>query len=184
MYIKEIESLLEEGYAEEVQENEIAWFLPHHGVAHPRKPGKVRVVFDCRSRMKGVGLNGVIYSGPNVINSLVDILLRLCLHKNFGVGDVEAMFMRIEMSHADRRYFGFMHWLLGTPKVEKNIRYFVMTRHIFGATSSPFVACESLKRVVVRSEEEEKKLCTESVYVDDTIIAMDDGGQVTNLLLF
>lgn len=117
MYDVEISKLFEENYAVEVQD-EIAWFLPHHGVHHPRKPDKVRVVFDCKVRLQGIGLNDIIYSGPNIINSLIDVLLQLRIHEHFSSGDVEAMFMRIEMSHADRRYFGFMYWEIGKPKID------------------------------------------------------------------
>ena len=27
-------------------EGDIVWYIPHHGVYHPRKPDKLRVVFD------------------------------------------------------------------------------------------------------------------------------------------
>ena len=30
------------------------WYLPHHGVYHPGKPGKTRVVFDCNAEFHGV----------------------------------------------------------------------------------------------------------------------------------
>ena len=33
------------------------WYLPHHGVYHPRKPGKIRVVFHCSASFQGTSLN-------------------------------------------------------------------------------------------------------------------------------
>ena len=47
------DNLLERNYARKVSDNqsnrrgEAVWFLPHHPVFHPKKPGKVRAVFDC-----------------------------------------------------------------------------------------------------------------------------------------
>ena len=32
-------------------------YVPHHRVYHPRKPGQIRVVFDCSAQYKGTSLN-------------------------------------------------------------------------------------------------------------------------------
>lgn len=46
--------ILEEGYARKVPAytqglNCVKWYIPHHGIYHPRKPGKTRVIFSrCR----------------------------------------------------------------------------------------------------------------------------------------
>ena len=36
------------------EENSISWFLPHHPMFHPRKPEKLRVVFDCAAAFAGL----------------------------------------------------------------------------------------------------------------------------------
>ncbi|KAG7508402.1 hypothetical protein JOB18_012288 [Solea senegalensis] len=40
--------------SERVPEEDInktpAWYIPHHGVYHPQKPGNIHVVFDCSAR--------------------------------------------------------------------------------------------------------------------------------------
>jgi len=36
-------------------------YVPHHGVFHPKKPGKIRVVFDCSARYAGTSLNQNCY---------------------------------------------------------------------------------------------------------------------------
>ena len=55
-----------------------AWYVPHHGVYHPHKPGKSRVVFDCSAKFVGLSLNSMLYKGPDLINSLVGVLTRFC----------------------------------------------------------------------------------------------------------
>ena len=54
-YLKDYSSFMEDvikkGYAgksdpKAYQEGK-TWFIPHHGVYHPSKPGKIRIVFDC-----------------------------------------------------------------------------------------------------------------------------------------
>ena len=45
-------------------ENDTQWYLPHHPVKHPHKPGKVRRVCNAASKFKGVSLNDKLLSGP------------------------------------------------------------------------------------------------------------------------
>ncbi|KAJ8404442.1 hypothetical protein AAFF_G00337090 [Aldrovandia affinis] len=57
-YHKDYKTFMDEtitrGDAERVPEKDIsktpAWYIPHHGVYHPQKPGKIRVVFDCSAQ--------------------------------------------------------------------------------------------------------------------------------------
>ena len=43
-------------------------YLPHYGVRYPRKPDKVRVMFDCRANFGGACLNNKLLSGPDLTN--------------------------------------------------------------------------------------------------------------------
>ena len=61
-YTEAIESYLREGYAQEITEEDIqnastVWYLPHHLVVNPRKPGELRVIFDCAAKFNGTFLN-------------------------------------------------------------------------------------------------------------------------------
>ena len=47
-------------------ENDTQWYLPHHPVKHPHKPGKVRRVCNAASKFKGVSLNDKLLSGPDL----------------------------------------------------------------------------------------------------------------------
>ena len=48
---------------------------PHHGVYHPNKPGKIRVVFDLSADYKGRCLNRELLSGRDLTNQIVRVLL-------------------------------------------------------------------------------------------------------------
>ena len=66
-----MKKLIENGYAESVPEISEAdqtshcqgrkkhnnWYIPHHGVYHPKKPNKIRVVFDCAAEYLSESLN-------------------------------------------------------------------------------------------------------------------------------
>ena len=62
-----VEELAAKGYAQRVPQYQKesnfvgkTWFIPHHGVYHPHKPGKIRVVFDCSAKYKGKSLNDLL----------------------------------------------------------------------------------------------------------------------------
>ena len=52
------------------------WYLPHYGVYHPNKPGKIRVVFDLSTDYKGRCLNRELLYGPDLINQIIRVLLK------------------------------------------------------------------------------------------------------------
>ena len=73
--------LITNGYAKLATENGPigkTWYIPHHGIYHPEKPGKLRVVFDCSAKYKGICLNDILLQGPDTTNNLVGLLLRFC----------------------------------------------------------------------------------------------------------
>ena len=63
-YYEVMEGYIENGYAELVDQQEAApddtpqiWYVPHHGVVNPKKPEKLRIVFDCAVQFQGSSLN-------------------------------------------------------------------------------------------------------------------------------
>ena len=52
------------------------WYISHHGVYHPAKPGKIRVVFDCSAEYLGCGLNKQLIPGLDLTNQIVGMLIR------------------------------------------------------------------------------------------------------------
>ena len=58
------------------RESGVVWYLPHHSVTYPKKPGKVRVVFDCAAKYPGTSQNDYVPKGPDLTNLLIGVLLR------------------------------------------------------------------------------------------------------------
>ena len=48
--------------------------IPHFGLYHPRKPDKIRVVFDSAAECDGLSLNKLLLSGPDMTNNLLGVL--------------------------------------------------------------------------------------------------------------
>ena len=73
------------------------WYVPHFGVYHPKKPDKIRVVFDCAAKVEGISLNDFLLQGPEHINDLQGILMRLRKHKVAIMGGIERMFHQFKV---------------------------------------------------------------------------------------
>nr|XP_027235545.1 uncharacterized protein LOC113826820 [Penaeus vannamei] len=71
-FVKE-PAAFERGHAEiapPLKENEECWYLPVFGVYHPKKPSRIRCVFDSAAKFRGTSLNDVLMTGPDLNNSL------------------------------------------------------------------------------------------------------------------
>lgn len=142
-FMKEI---LERGDAEQVT-TECAsgntWYIPHHGVYHPRKSRKLRVVFDCSSRYKNTSLNEHLLTGPDLTNALIGVLCRFRQHPVAIMCDVEKMFHQFVVHEADRDFLRLLWWEEGNLDAEP--KEYRMKVHLFGAASSPKCANYGLK---------------------------------------
>ncbi|XP_075247137.1 uncharacterized protein LOC142340448 [Convolutriloba macropyga] len=121
-------------------EPEKIWYLPHHPVVNPNKPGKVRRVANAAAKFRGQSLNSNLITGPDSLNNLVGILLRFRENPVAILSDVEGMFMQIAIRHEDQSALRFL-W----PN-EEMVNQYQFTRLIFGATCSPFCAIFVLNR--------------------------------------
>ena len=77
--------------------NADSWYLPHHPVLNPTKPGKVRIVFDCAAQYMGHSLNSELLSGPNLTNDLMGVLLRFGKFPIAICADIEEMFLQVNV---------------------------------------------------------------------------------------
>ena len=83
-YKEFMEEILSQGYpkiSKDTRTDEKAWYLPRHGVYHPAKPNKIRVVFDCSAEYLGRSINKELMAGPDLNNQIVFALLLSDLEK-------------------------------------------------------------------------------------------------------
>ena len=171
-YMAFMKEIMDRGDAEkvpnDVMSNNNHWYIPHHGVYHPKKPEKVRVVFDCSARYQGTCINDHLLQGPDLINSLVGVLCRFRQGPIAFTCDVEKMYhqFRVERRHQD--YLRFLWWEDGDlSKAPVDYR---MKVHLFGASSSPGCANFALKRLAKDHQhlgEKAANFLMNDFYVDD-----------------
>ena len=144
---------------------------------------KVRPVMNGKASFKGgCSLNDCLLTGPKVINDLSEVLWQFRQFQFAIGGDVQEMYLRIEMPEEDRPYHRFFFTLYGDDQVteyEANV-------HQFGSASSPFIALFTVK-VHARKKKEELPVASETVIkhsiVDDWLRSfIQQGWAVTAIL--
>ena len=159
-YVSFVDDLFVKGHASEVSVDEVhrddgfLWYLPHHGVIHPRK-NKLRVVLDASARFAGVSLNDRLLPGPDLSSSLIGVLVRFSQERVAFMAD----------------FFRFLWWPQGD--VSKDMVECRMQTHIFGASSSHAVAKYALRKTASDNAEnfspEALMTVKRCFYVDDCL---------------
>lgn len=176
-YTNFVTDIIHKGYARKVPEKQLnredgrVWYLPHHGIYHPKKPDKIRVVYDCSAEYQGTSLNKELYQGPDLTNSLVGVLNRFRQERVAFMTDVESMFYQVRVPESDCDLLRFLWWPEGDLKQE--IQEYQMTVHLFGATSSPSCANFALRKTaednVMDYDPEVINTVKRNFYVDDCL---------------
>ena len=188
-YFEFMRKLFENGHAEPVPENEVVpkgacWYLPHFGVYHPRKPGKIRVVFDSAAETDGVSLNKLLLSGPDLTNSLLGVLLRFRRGPVALMTDIEQMFHSFIVSEDHRDFLRFFWYKDNSP--DQEVIEYRMKVHLFGNTSSPAIATCGLRKTALDGEQEygtdAREFVEKDFYVDDGLKSMSNSEEAIDLL--
>ena len=172
-----IDNLLNKSYARKVPPERLCKsdgkvrYIPHHGVYHPHKPGKVRVVFDCSCKYKGKSLNDHLLTGPDLSSHLLGVLMRFREQPVAFMADIEAMFYQVRIPDSDSDFLRFLWWTDGD--LTKDPEEYQMLVHVFGAASSP--SCSNFALLKTAEDNEAKfdsdviNIVKRNFYVDDCL---------------
>ncbi len=183
-----IKDIIARGDAERVPEMELsnqpAWYIPHHGVYNPQKPGKICIVFDCSARFQNTSLNEHLLTGPDLTNTLVGVLCRFRKGQVAIMCDVERMFHQFYVAPKDRDYFRFLWWEEGNMEAPPSV--FQMKVHLFGAASSPGCANFGLKYLTSQGEgkfiQATVKFIQRNFYFVDGLASVDTEAEAIQLV--
>ena len=177
-YAKTISEDLEKGYVIPIQDAHMVeqwsdkeWYLPHHPVINPNKPVKVRRVQNRGAKFHGT-LNKSLLTGPDLLQNLIHVLLRLH-HLQFAVSaDIEGVFVKVGVPDCDQPLLRFL-W---REDPTTNVVVYQHTRHIFGAKDSPTCANYALQRTARDNNgqyPEATKAVPEKFYMDDYLDSVE-----------
>ena len=188
-YLDFMQKLFDNGHGETVRDTELSpttlrWYLPHFGVYHPQKPGKICVVFDSAAETKGASLNKMLLSGPDLTNGLLGILIRFCQQPVAFMADIKQMFhsFLVQENHRDLlRFF----WYKDNNLV-KELTEYRMKVYVFGNTSSPAIATYCLRETAEVGEQEfssdAKDFVDNNFYVNNGLKSIADSSKAIDLL--
>ncbi|XP_055920890.1 uncharacterized protein LOC129952362 [Eupeodes corollae] len=168
----QIEEYLRKQYARKLSKEELrkhsspVWYLPIFPVVNHNKPDKVRLVWDAAAAVNGVSLNSMLLSGPDIVPSLLSVLLRFRERKVAICGDIKEMFHQVWIRDSDQHAQRFLWRNKDTKEVEE----FVMQVMTFGSTCSPFCAQfakNTNARIYIEEFPRAVKAIIENHYVDD-----------------
>ena len=83
------------------------WYVPHHPVLNPNKPGKIWRVLNCASKFHGKSLNNSLLVRPDLLQKLLFVLMRFREHKCAVSTNIEGLFMQVGSLQSDHRYLRF-----------------------------------------------------------------------------
>lgn len=182
-----MEEMIIKGDAEQapaILSGETVWYIPHHGVYHPQKPNKLRVVFDCSAKFRGISLNDTLLTGPDLTNSLVGVLCRFRKEPVAVTCDIEKMFHQFLVPPDERNYLRFLWWEGGD--LEKEPQEYRMAVHLFGATSSPGCANFGLKYLAQQHKvnyPSASAFIEKNFYVDDGLTSVPSTSEAKELIM-
>lgn len=184
----QIRKYVEKNYAHDITPEELCtdsskvWYLPINIVVNPKKPGKVRLVWDAAAKVENVSLNSMLLKGPDQLVSLPTVLSNFRQRRVAISGDVEEMFHQIRIRKEDTQAQRFL-W---RDNAADPPRILVMDVATFGAACSP---CSSLYVKNVNAEEFRNQFprAVDAIvynhYVDDLLDSCDNEEEAIELAI-
>ena len=180
MYTETMTDNIKKGYPRKLSYKEANTISPrtnyitHHCVTNINKPNKLRIVFDAAAKFSNTSLNQHLLKGPDLLNSLVGILLRFREGQYAIIGDIEAMYHQVKVLKEDTDSLRFL-W---RENFNASIDEYILCVHIFGKFDSPCCANWALKRTAIDNKPKFSLRAIEAVlehfYMDDYLDCFPD----------
>ena len=144
-YSENIEDDFSKGYKVRVDKtdcfkvsNRREWYLPHH----QSKPNKIRRELNGAAKFQGSPLNNALLTAPDLLQSLIHILIRFRQHPYAASADIEGMFLQVGVIPDDRPSLRFL-W---REDPASKVAVFQYVRNIFVSDDSPTCEKYALRR--------------------------------------
>ncbi|XP_055590276.1 uncharacterized protein LOC129742402 [Uranotaenia lowii] len=184
----QIADYLAKGYAHKTTPSELSsadpakvWYLPLGIVTNPKKPEKLRLIWDASARVQNISFNSMMLKGPDLLSSLPAVLYRFRTRRVAICGDLKEMFHQIKIKEDDKSAQRFL-WR-DNPSDKPTI--YTMDVATFGAACSPCSA-QYVKNINAYEHEQQFPAAVEAIvyghYVDDYLDSRDNEEEIIKLI--
>lgn len=186
---RQIREYLDNKYIHEVTPDEMksadpnkVWHLPLGAVRNPKKPGKIRLVWDAAAKVGNVSLNSMLLKGPDQLKPLASVLCGFRERPVAVCGDLKQMFHQFRIRQDDVQSQRFLY----RDNPSEEVKTFAMDVGSFGATCSPCQAqyIKNLNATEHAAEfPEAAKAIVDKHYVDDYLDSFDSEAEAIKVAL-
>ena len=124
-------------------------------------------MFDASCASDGPSLNDCLYSGPNLLSKIFDILLRFRFNFIAILADIKQAFLNVEISKEHRDFLRFLWYENVNSESDAKLIVYRFLRVIFGVTSSPFLLIRHHVSKYLFCDQQFVEWLLEDLYVDD-----------------
>ena len=186
IYNKAIADMRTRGVARKIGSTELAthdgpvFYIPHHGVKKPDSDD-IRVVMNSSISFMGHVLNEYWAKGPDVINSLVGVILKFRAELYAFAGDISKMYNAVKTTPLVQHTHRIL-WQDGDTTREPD--QYALTTVTFGDKPGGSIATVAMRKTAEMSETthpRESDIIQNESYVDDILSSVSEESEVLNL---
>ena len=145
-------------------------YFSHHEVLRPdSKTAPVRIVFNSSANYMGHGLNEYWAKGPDLLNSLLGVLVRFRENDTALMGDIKKMYHSVKTKPIEQHMHRFLWRDMDTRRETDT---YIIQRVSFGDKPSGTIATVALTKTAEMSQEEylqAARIIRENIYMHDII---------------
>ena len=149
-------------------------FIPHRPVIKTAEnvTTKVRIVLNCSLKVDDTpSLNEAAYSGVDLINNLLELLLKVRAHKYFVSSDIKQAYLNIKLTKEEDRNKFTILWIDTNGELVA-YRYKAI---VFGFCSSPFILHHIINHHLQQySDDQCNYLLKNNMYIDNLFITANE----------
>lgn len=151
------------------------WYISHLVAPKPHSSSMpVRIVWNSSQEFKGMSLNNLVHQGPDVLNPIRGVLLRIRSRLYAAFCDVKKMYNSVWLKDEEVH----LHQFLWRDDPKEEIVKFAVVRVNIGDKPAGCIAQVAMRETAnlpqFSSILEERRILTEDCYVDDILTSHDD----------